>query len=138
MPTLNLPTLFLDSTAAVLAFGGLYDPWAPGGGDIRVINNAPIAPGVIFGYLLSSPFGGDGWVVRVDNLDDVVAGHVVVGVGCLFGGVWHISTAPWSWASSPAAWCGLTIRFTQASSMDQLDPRHLKLRPLHSLSGING
>jgi photosystem II CP43 chlorophyll apoprotein len=61
--------------------GGLYDPWAPGGGDIRVINNAPIAPGVIFGYLLSSPFGGDGWVVRVDNLDDIV------GVGCLFGGV---------------------------------------------------
>jgi photosystem II CP43 chlorophyll apoprotein len=64
----------------------------PGGGDVRVINNAPIAPGVIFGYLLSSPFGGDGWVVRVD---DVVAGHVVVGVGCLFGGVWHIATAPW-------------------------------------------
>jgi photosystem II CP43 chlorophyll apoprotein len=83
MPTFfeTFPTLFLDSTAAVLAFGGLYDPWAPGGGDIRVINNAPIAPGVIFGYLLSSPFGDDGWVVRVDNLDDVVAGHVVVGVG---------------------------------------------------------
>jgi hypothetical protein len=45
---------------------------------------------VIFGYLLSSPFGGDGWVVHVDNLDDVVAGHVVVGVGCLFGSVWHL------------------------------------------------
>jgi photosystem II CP43 chlorophyll apoprotein len=86
--------------------GGLYDPWAPGGGDIRVINNAPIAPGVIFGYLLSSPFGGDGWVVRVDNLDDVVAGHVVVGVGCLFGGVWHIATAPWSWARRCLVWSG--------------------------------
>ena len=88
------------------SFGGLYDPWAPGGGDVRVINNAPVYPGVIFGYLLSSPFGGDGWVVRVDNLDDVIAGHVVVGVGCLFGGVWHIATAPWSWARRCLVWSG--------------------------------
>lgn len=63
-------------------------------------------PGVILGYLLSSPFGGDGWFVRVDNLDDVVAGHYVVGVGCLFGGIWHIATSPWSWARRCFVWSG--------------------------------
>jgi len=42
----------------------------------------------------------------VDNLDDVIAGHVVVGVGCLFGGVWHIATAPWSWARRCLVWSG--------------------------------
>ncbi len=30
----------------------------------------------------------------------IVVGHVVVGVGCLFGGVWHIATAPWSWSKT--------------------------------------
>lgn len=61
---------------------------------------------VILGYLLSSPFGGDGWFVRVDNLDDVLSGHLVVGVGCLFGGVWHIGTSPWSWARRCFVWSG--------------------------------
>ena len=33
-------------------FGGLYDTWAPGGGDVRVISNPTLNPAVIFGYLL--------------------------------------------------------------------------------------
>jgi photosystem II CP43 chlorophyll apoprotein len=49
-------------------FGGLYDTWAPGGGDVRVITNPTLNPAVIFGYLLKSPFGGDGWIVSVNNL----------------------------------------------------------------------
>jgi photosystem II CP43 chlorophyll apoprotein len=73
-----------------VVFGGVYDPWAPGGGDTRVVSLPEIRPGVILGYLLSSPFGGDGWITRVDNLEDAIAGHLVVGIGCLFGGVWHI------------------------------------------------
>merc|ERR1711972_1233432 len=39
-------------------YGGIYDTWAPGGGDIRVIRNPTLIPSVIFGYLLKSPFGG--------------------------------------------------------------------------------
>ena len=46
-----------------LFFGGVYDTWAPGGGDVRLINNPTLNPSIIFGYVLKSPFGGDGWVV---------------------------------------------------------------------------
>ena len=62
------------------SFGGLYDPWAPGGGDVRLVDSFDVAPSMIAGYLFSSPFGGDGWFVRVDNLEDVVGGHYFVGV----------------------------------------------------------
>jgi len=34
-------------------FGGLYDTWAPGGGDVRVITNPTLNPAVIFGYVAS-------------------------------------------------------------------------------------
>nr|WGT74242.1 photosystem II 43 kDa protein [Galeola lindleyana] len=39
-----------------LDFGGVYDTWAPGGGDVRTITNLTLSPSVIFGYLLKSPF----------------------------------------------------------------------------------
>ncbi|KAL4302154.1 hypothetical protein GQ457_10G004580 [Hibiscus cannabinus] len=45
-----------------LYFGGVYDTWAPGGGDVRKITNLTLSPSVIFGYLLKSPFGGEGWI----------------------------------------------------------------------------
>jgi hypothetical protein len=35
-----------------------------------------INPGVIFGYLLKSPFGGDGWICSVDNMEDIIGGHI--------------------------------------------------------------
>nr|VDC96199.1 unnamed protein product [Brassica rapa] len=43
-----------------LYFGGVYDTWAPGGWDVRKITNLTLSPSVIFGYLLKSPFGGEG------------------------------------------------------------------------------
>ena len=67
-------------------FGGLYDTWAVGGGDVRVITNPTINPGIIFGYLLKSPFGGDGWIVSVDNMEDIVGGHIWIGTLEIFGG----------------------------------------------------
>ena len=41
-----------------LYFGGVYDTWAPGGGDVRKITNLTLSPSVIFCYLQKSPFGG--------------------------------------------------------------------------------
>jgi hypothetical protein len=36
-------------------------------------------PYVIFGYLLKSPFGGDGWICSVDNMEDIIGGHIWIG-----------------------------------------------------------
>ena len=79
-------------------FGGIYDTWAPGGGDVRRIVKPTLAPAVIFGYLLKSPFGGDGWIVSVDNIEDIIGGHLWIGILEILGGVWHIFTKPWAWA----------------------------------------
>ena len=87
-------------------FGGLYDPWSPGGGDIRRVIDPSISVAVIGSYLVSSPFGGDGWIVRVDSLEDIVGGHYVVAWGCIIGGIWHIATGPWTWAQRALTWSG--------------------------------
>ena len=70
--------------------GGVYDTWAPGGGDVRVITNPTLNPAVIFGYLLASPFGGEGWIVGVNNMEDIIGGHIWVGLICISGGIFHI------------------------------------------------
>jgi photosystem II CP43 chlorophyll apoprotein len=87
-------------------FGGVYDTWAPGGGDVRVINNPTLNPATIFGYLLKSPFGGDGWIVSVNNMEDVIGGHIWVGFICIAGGIWHILTKPFAWARRAFVWSG--------------------------------
>lgn len=87
-------------------FGGVYDTWAPGGGDVRVINNPTLNPAAIFGYLIDSPFGGNGWIVGVDNMEDIIGGHIWVGLICIAGGVWHILTKPFGWARRAFVWSG--------------------------------
>jgi photosystem II CP43 chlorophyll apoprotein len=87
-------------------FGGVYDTWAPGGGDIRVIRNPTLIPSVIFGYVLKSPFGGDGWIVSVDNIEDIIGGHVWIGTIEILGGIWHIFTKPWRWVRRAFIWSG--------------------------------
>ena len=87
-------------------FGGVYDTWAPGGGDVRVITNPTLNPLVIFGYLLRSPFGGDGWIVSVNNMEDIIGGHIWIGFICIGGGIWHIATKPFAWARRALIWSG--------------------------------
>ncbi len=89
-----------------MAFGGLYDTWSPGGGDVRLVTNPTINPLVIFGYLLSSPFGGSGNIVGVNNLEDVVGGHIWIGIICISGGIWHILTKPFGWSRRASVWSG--------------------------------
>jgi photosystem II CP43 chlorophyll apoprotein len=87
-------------------FGGVYDTWAPGGGDVRVINNPTLNPAIIFGYLTKAPFGGEGWIIGVDNMEDVIGGHIWIGLICIAGGVWHILTKPFGWARRALIWSG--------------------------------
>ncbi|MBE9130160.1 MULTISPECIES: photosystem II reaction center protein CP43 [unclassified Coleofasciculus] len=86
--------------------GGVYDSWAPGGGDVRIITNPTLNPGVIFGYLLRSPFGGEGWIVSVNNMEDIIGGHIWIGLICIFGGIFHILTKPFGWARRAFIWSG--------------------------------
>jgi photosystem II CP43 chlorophyll apoprotein len=87
-------------------FGGVYDTWAPGGGDVRVITNPTLNPAVIFGYLVKAPFGGEGWILSVNNMEDVIGGHIWIGITCIAGGVWHILTKPFGWARRALIWSG--------------------------------
>jgi photosystem II CP43 chlorophyll apoprotein len=86
--------------------GGIYDTWAPGGGDVRLINSPTLNPAVIFGYVFKSPFGGDGWVCSINNMEDLVGGHIWVGIICLVGGIFHIVTKPFAWARRAFVWSG--------------------------------
>jgi photosystem II CP43 chlorophyll apoprotein len=86
--------------------GGVYDTWAPGGGDVRLINNPTLNPAVIFGYLTRSPWGGEGWIIGVDNMEDIIGGHIWIGLICISGGVWHILTRPFAWARRAFIWSG--------------------------------
>ncbi len=103
--------ILLGSGALLLVFkamffGGVYDTWAPGGGDVRVITNPTLNPLIIFGYLLRSPFGGDGWIVSVNNMEDIIGGHIWIGFICIGGGIWHIATKPFGWARRALIWSG--------------------------------
>lgn len=85
--------LFLG--AAALAFvlkatqyGGIYDPVV---GSVRLVepNTNPVD---IFGYLVGlTPDGWSIWgLASVNNLEDVVGGHVWIGALLIGGGLWHI------------------------------------------------
>ncbi|KAL2922669.1 Photosystem II CP43 reaction center protein [Bienertia sinuspersici] len=89
-----------------LFFGGVYDTCALGGGDVRKITNVTLSPSIIFGYLLKSPFGGEGWIVNVDDLEDITGKHVWIGSICRLGGIWHILTKPFAWARRALVWSG--------------------------------
>jgi photosystem II CP43 chlorophyll apoprotein len=150
---LGVGSLLLVAKAMYL--GGVYDTWAPGGGDVRLITTPTLNPIVIFGYVFRSPFGGDGWVVSVNNMEDVVGGHIWVGVLCLTGGFWHIFTKPFAWARRAFVWSGeaylsyslaaislwasqlhytlgTTIQHILVNYMVQLVLKHHNLKHLHS------
>ena len=87
--------------AKAMYFGGLYDPTVQ---DVRLITNPTLNPATIFGYL----FGTEGrfWIAGVDNLEDVIGGHIWVGAMLIGGGIWHIATKPLPWTKNLFVWTG--------------------------------
>jgi len=89
-------------------FGGLYDPWAPGG-DVRVITrrSTQLSSSVMCSSLLRWPR-----FVSVDNLEDVVGGHIWVALILIGGGIFTFSPSPLGASltfgleklTSPTAW----------------------------------
>ena len=87
--------------AKALFWGGLYDPHVA---DVRIISEPTLNPARIFSYLL--PVHGPEGMAAVDNLEDVIGGHIYVGLLCILGGLWHIFTKPFAWAQRVLFWSG--------------------------------
>ncbi|MEH2264531.1 chlorophyll a/b binding light-harvesting protein [Nostoc sp.] len=87
--------------AKALFWGGLYDPAVA---SVRVITEPTLNPSRIFGYLFGA-FGKQG-MAAVNNLEDVIGGHIWVGILCIVGGFWHILTKPSAWAKKVLFWSG--------------------------------
>ncbi|MEM6519047.1 MAG: chlorophyll a/b binding light-harvesting protein [Cyanobacteria bacterium P01_D01_bin.71] len=87
--------------AKAMIFGGLYDPAVQ---DVRLITEPTLSPGAIFGYL----FGVKGrfWLAGVDNLEDVVGGHIWIGATLIVGGIWHLLSKPLPWTRNLFVWSG--------------------------------
>ncbi|MEM9449718.1 MAG: chlorophyll a/b binding light-harvesting protein [Cyanobacteria bacterium P01_E01_bin.6] len=107
---LGLHLLLLGMGALLLVlkatrFGGLYDPAIA---NIRLVSNPTLDPLTIFGYLLG--FNHGTWTITgiasVSNLEDLVGGHIWVGLLCISGGLWHIVTRPFKWANEQLIWSG--------------------------------
>lgn len=90
--------------AKAMFWGGLFDPWVAGGGDVRIINHPTLNPVRIFGYLFGL-WGSDG-MAAVNNLEDVVGGHIWVGLMLIGGGIFHILTKPFTWAQRVLIYSG--------------------------------
>ena len=63
-------------------------------------------PRVILGYLFRSPWGGAGSIIGVNSIEDIVGGHVYVGITAIIGGIFHIFTKPFGWARRAFIWNG--------------------------------
>ena len=87
--------------AKAMFWGGLYDGLL---GSVRVVSDPTLNPGQIFGYLFG--LHGSAGMASVDNLEDLVGGHIWIGLLCIAGGIWHILTSPTQWASKALIWSG--------------------------------
>jgi photosystem II CP43 chlorophyll apoprotein len=87
--------------AKAMFFGGLYDPVAA---DVRTVTSPTLNPAIIFGYLFGAV--GKNWLAGVDNLEDLIGGHIWVGIILIAGGLWHMVTKPFNWTRNLFVWSG--------------------------------
>ncbi|MBC6421161.1 MAG: chlorophyll a/b binding light-harvesting protein [Hormoscilla sp. SP5CHS1] len=81
-----------------MVFAGIYDTAV---GNVRLITSPTLNPVPIFGYLFG--ITRDGWnilgMASVNNLEDVIGGHIWIGAILIAGGMWHILNQPLPWAT---------------------------------------
>lgn len=98
---LGIHLILLGMGAFLLVFkamfwGGIFDPSAGEMGVVRIVTDPTINPATIFGYLFGAQ--SKSGMAAVDNLEDIVGGHLWVGSLCILGGFWHFATKPFNWA----------------------------------------
>jgi len=98
---LGIHLVLLGIGAFLLVFkamfwGGIFDPGAGEIGQVRIVTDPTVNPAIIFSYLFGA-FGKQG-MAAVNNLEDIVGGHLWIGTICILGGFWHFATKPFGWA----------------------------------------
>ena len=101
-----------------VSLGGIYDTWAPGGGDVRRVSHPTLRP-------------SECWEASGTSSLHLGSGHVVPS----FGAAKRIYLTPWRLlackGSLPAVWCGSTTLSIRQSSTDLLALKLLSRRPSH-------
>ena len=105
--------IFLGAAALLFVgkavfWGGIYDSTIA---EVRIISDPNLNPVSIFGYLfgLSNGVWNPLGMAAVDNLENIIGGHVWVGVACIAGGAWHITRPPLDWAKKAFTYNGHAI-----------------------------
>ena len=63
-------------------------------------------PGVLSRYLARPPFGSEGWIISINNMEDLIGGHYWVSFYLIIGGIWHIQTTPFGIIAGGFTWSG--------------------------------